>query len=88
MKPIGTRQELVGIFAIPEELHKFRELCRVFRTNVGGLADEVLGVTDSPNHAVHGLATETRIDDDRPNNQSRWLQQHVAAIVHIDHVLY
>ena len=76
------------MFAIPEELHKFRELCRVFRANICGLADEMLGVTDSPNLAVHTLAAETRIDDDRPNNQSRWLQQHVAAIGHIDHVLY
>ena len=88
MKPARASQKLVGVLPVSEELHKLRELLRIFRADIGGLTDEVLGVLHATHLTVHGLTTETRVDDDRSNNQSRWLQQHVAAIGHVHHVLY
>ena len=75
VQPARARQELVGVLPLLEEVHERLELGRVFRTDVGSLADQVLGVADTANLAVHIFITETRIDDDGANDETRWLQQ-------------
>ena len=49
VQPAVARQQLVGVFPLPEELHERLELRRVFRADVGSLADEVLGIADTAN---------------------------------------
>ena len=80
VEPACAGQELVGVFPVLEELHKFGELRRIFRADIGSLTDEVLGVLHATNLAVYSLTTETRIDDDGPHDESRWFQQLMAAV--------
>ena len=65
VEPGGGGQELVGKLPVSEEIDQCRELRRVFRTNVGSLADEVLGVLHTAHLVIDGLTAEARIDDDR-----------------------
>ena len=88
MQPVVARQQLVGVLPLLEEVHKRLELRRVFRADVGSLTDKVLGVADTAHLAIHGLATETRIDDDRPHYEPRRLQQLMTAISQICHDLH
>ena len=88
VQPAVTRQQLVGVLPLPEELHERLELHRVFRTDIGSLTDKVLGVADTAHLAIHGLTTETRIDDDRPHHEPRRLQQLMTAISQICHDLH
>ena len=88
MKPACTGQELVGVFPVSEELHKLRELRRIFRANVGSLTDEMLGVLHATHLAVHSLATETRINYDGSHEESCRFQQQMAAIGHVHHGLH
>lgn len=75
VQPARARQELVGVLPTFEEVNERLELRWVFRTDVGSLADQVLGVADTAHLAVHIFITETRIDDDGANDETRWLQQ-------------
>ena len=88
VQPGGGSQELVGVLPLPEELHERLELRRVLWTDVGSLADEVLGIADTAHLAIHGLTTETRVDDDRPHHEPRRLQQLMTAISQICHDLH
>ena len=88
MEPGRARQQLVGMWAVFEEFHEAQELRRVFRADIGSLTDEVLGVLDATDLAVHGLTTETRIDDDGANDESCRFQQLMAAIGQIGHGLH
>ena len=88
MKPARASQKLVGVLPVSEELHKLRELRRIFRADIGGLTDEVLGVLHATHLAVHGLTTETRVDDDGPHEESCRFQQQMAAIGHVHHGLH
>jgi len=45
------------------------ELRWVFRSDVGSLADEVLGVLHTAHLAIDGLAAEAGTDDDRAHNK-------------------
>ena len=65
VEPGGGGQELVGKLPVSEEVDQCMELRRVFRTNVGSLADQVLGVLNAAHLAIDGLAAEAGIDDDR-----------------------
>ena len=69
VEPGGGGQELVGKLPVSEEVDQCLELRRVFRTNVGSLADEVLGVLYTAHLAIHGLAAEAGIDDDRAHDK-------------------
>lgn len=55
MEPAVAGEELVGMLALFKEFHQSPELRRVFRMDVGSLADEVLGVADATDLAVDGL---------------------------------
>ena len=68
VEPARARQQLVGIFPRLEEVNEALELLWVERPDVGSLADEVLGVAHTAHLAVHGLAAEARINDDRAYN--------------------
>ncbi len=87
VEPPLAREQLVGIFPVLQEIHECGELSRIFRADIGSLADKVLGVLDAPNLSVHGLTTEARVDDDRSHHKASRFQQHVAAIGHVHHVL-
>ena len=88
MKPARASQKLVGVLPVSEELHKLRELRQIFRADIGGLTDEVLGVLHATHLAVHGLTTETRVDDDGAHEESCRFQQLMAAIGHVGHDLH
>ena len=38
VEPVGGGEELVGVFTSAKKAHKFKELARVLRTDIGGLA--------------------------------------------------
>ena len=41
MEPAIAGEELVGVFTSAKKVHKFKELARVLRTDIGGLTGEV-----------------------------------------------
>ena len=49
VEPAIAGKELVGVFADLQEFNERPELRRVARPDVGGLAEKVLGGTDTPN---------------------------------------
>ena len=70
VKPGGTGEELVGEVVVAKEVDEALELLRIFGTDVGGLAEEVLGVTDTADLAIDRLVSEARIDEDGSDNGS------------------
>jgi len=52
----------------------------VFGANVGGLAEEVLGVTDTTNKRVDARVAEAGVDDDGADLLSGRLQQMLATV--------
>ena len=88
VQPARTCEQLVGIFPRLEEVREALELPGVEWSDVGSLADEVLGVFYASHLAVHDLTTETGVDDDRPHKKSGRLQQHDAAIGQVRHGLH
>ena len=87
VKPGGTGEELVSKGVGFEEVDEALELSRIFRADVGGLADEVLGIGDTANQTINPTVAEARIDDDGADDLPGWLQQHDAAIGHVCHIL-
>jgi len=69
MEPVGGGEELVGVLPVSKEVHQYRELRRVFRMDVGSLADQVLGIPNAAHLAIHSLAAEARTDDDRAHDK-------------------
>ena len=69
VEPGGGSQELVGVLPVSEEVHERWELRRIFRTDVGSLADEVLGVLNAAHLAIDGLAAEAGTDDNRAHDE-------------------
>ena len=88
VEPAAAGEELVGELPGLEEIDQALELGRVFGTDVGGLAEEVLGVADTADLAVHGVTTESGIDDDGADDDPGRLQQLVTAIGHVHHILH
>ena len=88
MQPAVARKQLVGVLPLPEELHERLELRRVLWTDISSLADEVLEIADTAHLAIHGLTTETRVDNDRPHYEPRRLQQLMTATSQICHDLH
>ena len=68
MKPVGAGEELIGEVVTAEKVDKMLKLSRVFRADVGSLADEVLGITDTADFAIDSLGAEARVNDDWPHN--------------------
>ena len=88
VEPTVAGQELVGVLAGFQIFHELPEVCRAFRADVGGLADEVLRVAHTAHPAVYGLAAETGVDDDRPYFEAGRLQQLMAAVGQVRHDLH
>lgn len=81
VEPVGTGQELVGIFACLQEVDQLLELCRVLGADVGSLTEHVLRVWDAAHEAVDARVAVTGIDDDRAaDGLSGKLQQMAAAV--------
>lgn len=88
MEPAGAGEELIGILAFLEEVHQSQESRRIFGTNIGCLANEVLRACDAANLAIHGFAAKAGIDDDRTCDEPRRFQQLMAAIGQIHYDLH
>ena len=88
VKPTIAGKKLVGIGASLQESHQTLELRRVFRTDIGSLAQQVLRVADTTHFAIHIIITKARIDDDRPNLFTGWFQQQVTAVGQVYHILH
>ena len=88
VKPGGGGEELVGILARLQERDEALELGWVAGANVGGLADEVLGVADAADSVVDELRAVAGVDEDRANLKAGRLQQHQAAIGHVGNGLH
>ena len=88
MEPAVACQQLVGQIVSLEEVHKFRELLRVFGADVGSLTKEVLGIGDATDQGVDARVAVAGIDDDRTDHLAGGLQEHQAAIGHVYHVLH
>ena len=88
VEPGGAGEELVGEGVGFEEVDEALELSGIFRTNVGGLTEKVLGVRYAPYPAIDSLITEARVDDDGAHNLTGRLQQQMAAVSQIRHNLY
>ena len=68
VEPARGGQELVGVRIGAEEVHKFRELLRVARADVGSLAKEVLRALDATDQGVDARVAVAGIDDDRADH--------------------
>ena len=64
VKPTIAGQELVSIGTDLQELHQMLELGRIFRSDVGSLAKQVLRVRYSTYLAIDGIIAKTGIDND------------------------
>lgn len=88
VEPVGGGEELVGILQVLQKVYKFRELARVFGTDVDSLTGEVLGVADTTDEGVDARVAEAGIDDDGTYQLAGGLQEHQAAVGHVRHVLH
>ena len=88
VEPAVAGQELVGMFTGAKEVDQTLELLKVFGADVGGLAEQVLGVADATNKSVHARVAEAGVDDDGTNLATGGFQQHQAAVGHVCHVLH
>ena len=88
MEPAVARQELVGILTCLEERDQSLELLRIGRSDVGGLADEVLRALGSTYQTVDASVAEARVDDDgTADSLSGGFQKQMTAIGHVHHIL-
>ena len=88
MKPAGAGEELVGVRIGAEEVHKFRELLRVTRADVGSLTEEMLRVANAADEGVDARVAEAGVDEDGTDHLAGGLQEHQAAIGHVRHELH
>ena len=58
VEPGGAGEELVGEGVEAKEVDEALELSRIFRADVGGLADEVLGIGDTANQTINPTVAE------------------------------
>ena len=70
--------------ATSEKVDEVLELGWVLGMDVGGLADEVLGVLDAANEAVDPTVAEAGVDDDGADLKAGRLQEHQAAVGYHD----
>ena len=88
VEPGGAGKELVGEGVMTEEVDEAQELGRIFRTDVGSLAEKMLGVRYAPYPAIDGFISEARIDDDGAHNMAGWFQKLMTAASQIRHDLH
>ena len=88
VEPGGGCQELVGEGMTAEEGDETLELGGVTGTDVGSLAEQVLGTGDTTDKAVDAKVAEAGVDDEgTADGLAGRLKQEVAAIGHVDDVL-
>lgn len=87
VEPAIAGEELVGVGVCLQEIYQALELLRVTGANVGGLAEQVLRVSDAAHMAVDVLVAETGVDEDGADHLSGRLQEHHTAVDHVRHVL-
>ena len=80
MEPIRAGEELVGVFPFLEEIRERRELSWIFGTDVCSLADEMLRAGYTTDLAIHGFASEARINDDRAHDEPCRFQYLMTAV--------
>lgn len=89
VEPPVAGEELVGQIVRLEEIDQALELLRVLGADVGGLAEQVLRVTDTTHEGVDARVAEAAVDDDRTaDGLAGWLQEEMAAVGHVRHVLH
>ena len=88
VEPAGAGEELVGQGVGLEEVDKALELARILGTDVGSLAEQMLGVLDTTDQGVDARVSEAGVDDDGTGHLSGRFQQHHAAVGHVCHVLH
>ena len=88
VEPAIAREQLVGVFADLQEFDELPELRWIFRTDVGSLAEKVLGIADTPYLLVDFRIAEARVDDERSGYDSCRFEQQMAAIGQIDDNLH
>ena len=88
MEPPVAGEELVGEFVSLEEGNEALELLRILGADVGGLAEQVLRVTDSTHEGVDARVAETGVDEDGTDHLSGGFQEHQTAVGHVRHVLH
>ena len=89
MEPTVAGEELVGQIVRLEEVDEALELLRVLGADVGGLAKQVLRVVDTTDQGVDTWVAEAAVDDDRTaDGLAGWLQEEMAAVGHVRHVLH
>ena len=76
VEPAGAGEQLVGQIVSLEEVHKFRELLRVTRADVGSLALQMLRVANATDQGVDARVAVAGIDDDRTDHLAGGLQDH------------
>ena len=74
VEPPVAGEELVGQIVSLEEGHEALELLRVLGADVGGLAEEVLRVTDTPHEGVNARVAEAGVDQDGADHLSGGFQ--------------
>ena len=74
VEPAGTGEELVGQIVSLEEGHEALELGGIAGADVGGLAEEVLRVTDTTHEGVDARVAETGVDQDGADRLSGGFQ--------------
>jgi len=88
VEPAVASEQLVGIGVGLEQRHQPLELLWVFRTDVGSLTLQVLGVAYATYLAVHGLVTIARVDDDGTNHLAGRFQQMEATVCQVAYDLH
>ena len=88
VEPPVAGEELVGEIVSLEEGNEALELLRILGADVGGLAEQVLRVTDSTHEGVDARVAETAVDKDGSDHLPGGFQEHQAAIDHVRHVLH
>ena len=87
VEPAGAGQELVGEGVVAQEINEALELSRIFRADVGSLADEVLRIVDTTHQTIYPTVAETAVDNDGADLETGGFQKHQAAVSHVCHVL-
>lgn len=62
--PAGAGEELVGVFTMAKEVDQRLEMLRVLGADVGSLAKQMLGTSDTANKGVDAGVAEAAVDDD------------------------
>ena len=88
VEPSVASEQLVSQIVAAQEIHQPLELLWVFRTDVGSLTLQVLGVAYATYLAVHGLVTIARVDDDGTNHLAGRFQQMAAAVCQVAYDLH